>query len=161
MFISGGKAGAFLWIEKSSDRVWRKVPLSLTHGVDAAGPFSIASRTDKVPFRNVISVREMLMAVGGDYTRPNDPSGTAAWSEDRGSTWHSAITPPHGYRSAVAWSDTGEVWIAVGTNGSDISRDDGKTWSPLPDQPDNSNWNALAPPFVVGSKGRIARLTWK
>ncbi len=160
-FISGGKAGAFLWIEKVPDHVWRKVPLPVAHGLDAAGPFSIASRTDKVPFRNVISVREMLIAVGGDYTRPNDASGTAAWSEDHGSTWHASTTPPHGYRSSVAWSETGEIWIAVGTNGSDISRDDGQTWSPLPDQPENSNWNALAPPFVVGSKGRIARLTWK
>jgi hypothetical protein len=42
----------------------------------------------------------------------------------------------------------------VGTNGSDISRDDGKTWQPL----DDGNWNALSLPFVVGPDGRIARL---
>jgi hypothetical protein len=43
----------------------------------------------------------------------------------------------------------------VGTNGSDISRDDGKTWTAL----DDGNWNALSLPFVVGPKGRIARLS--
>jgi hypothetical protein len=42
----------------------------------------------------------------------------------------------------------------VGTNGSDVSRDDGKRWQPL----DDGNWNALSLPFVVGPKGRIARL---
>jgi hypothetical protein len=59
------------------------------------------------------------------------------------------------YRSAVHWYDaTTKAWITVGTNGSDISRDDGKTWQPL----DNGNWNALSLPFVVGPNGRIARL---
>jgi hypothetical protein len=42
----------------------------------------------------------------------------------------------------------------VGTNGSDISRDDGKTWQSL----DDGNWNAVSLPFVVGMNGRIGRL---
>jgi hypothetical protein len=46
------------------------------------------------------------------------------------------------------------AWITAGTNGSDISRDDGRTWQPL----DNGNWNALSLPFVVGPNGRIGRL---
>ncbi len=46
------------------------------------------------------------------------------------------------------------LWITAGTNGSDISRDDGRTWQLL----DNRNWNALSLPFVVGPNGRIARL---
>jgi len=65
-----------------------------------------------------------------------------------------SITPPHGYRSAVQWSEALKAWITVGTNGSDISRDDGKTWQPL----DNGIWNALSLPFVVGPNGRIARI---
>ena len=72
----------------------------------------------------------------------------------RGRDWVAAKTPPHGYRSAVQWSDTLKAWIAVGTNGSDISRDDGKTWHLL----DDGNWNALSLPFVVGPNGRIAKL---
>jgi hypothetical protein len=54
----------------------------------------------------------------------------------------------------VQWSEALKLWITVGTNGSDISRDDGKTWQPL----DDGNWNALSLPFVVGPNGRIARL---
>jgi photosystem II stability/assembly factor-like uncharacterized protein len=94
------------------------------------------------------------VAVGGDYTKPNQSVGTAAWSADGGEHWTASATPPHGFRSAVRWSEALRVWIAVGTNGSDISRDDGKNWQVL----DDGNWNALALPFVVGPKGRIARL---
>lgn len=94
------------------------------------------------------------IAVGGDYTKPNNSTGTAAWTSDGGQHWTASATPPHGYRSAVQWSESLKAWIAVGTNGSDISRDDGKTWQPL----DEGNWNALSLPFVVGPNGRIARI---
>jgi photosystem II stability/assembly factor-like uncharacterized protein len=94
------------------------------------------------------------MVVGGDYTKPNDSAGAAASSSDGGKTWTASTTPPHGYRSTVQWSESQKLWITAGPNGSDLSRDDGKTWQPL----DNGNWNALSLPFIVGPKGRIARL---
>jgi hypothetical protein len=94
------------------------------------------------------------IAVGGDYTKPNNSTGTAAWSSDGGLHWTASATTPHGYRSSVQWSESLKLWITVGTNGSDISRDDGKTWQPL----DEGNWNALSLPFVVGPNGRIARI---
>ena len=95
------------------------------------------------------------IAVGGDYTKPNENTGTAAYSPDGGLHWTVATKPPHGYRSSVAWSEARRTWIAAGTNGSDVSRDDGKTWQPL----DYGNWNALSLPFVVGPNGGIARLS--
>ena len=95
-----------------------------------------------------------LTAVGGDYTKPDERTGTAAWSDDSGRHWTASATPPHGFRSAVQWSEALKAWITVGTNGSDLSRDDGKTWQPL----DDGNWNALSLPFVVGPNGRIARI---
>jgi hypothetical protein len=94
------------------------------------------------------------IAVGGDYKKPNESQGTAAHTSDGGKTWIAATKPPHGYRSAVAWDEKEKVWIAAGTNGSDVSFDDGKTWQPL----DNGNWNALSLPWVVGPDGRIAKL---
>ena len=94
------------------------------------------------------------IAVGGDYRKPNVGLKTAAFTADSGHHWIASTTPPHGYRSAVQWSSSLKAWITVGTNGSDISRDDGRTWQPL----DNGNWNALSLPFVVGPQGRIARL---
>jgi photosystem II stability/assembly factor-like uncharacterized protein len=110
---------------------------------ESAGIFSISMRTD---LHGVV--------VGGDYSKPTESSDTAAYSHDAGKTWTASTKPPRGYRSSVAWSDELKAWITAGTNGSDFSRDDGKTWAPL----DDGNWNALALPFVVGPKGRIARL---
>lgn len=115
----------------------------LNHNSPSSGIFSLA-------FRDA----QQGMAVGGDYTKPNESSGTAAWTSDGGEHWTAALKPPHGYRSAVAWDADAKAWIIVGTNGSDVSYDDGKTWQPL----DNGNWNALSLPWVVGPKGRIAKL---
>jgi hypothetical protein len=129
----------------------------MERGTESAGAFSHSSRFlvkyDSAK-QHILDLRSWEVAVGGDYTKPNESTGTAAWSGDSGSTWTASATPPHGYRSAVQWSESLRAWITVGTNGSDISRDDGKTWQPL----DNGNWNALSLPFVVGPNGRIARM---
>ncbi len=113
----------------------------------SAGIFSVQSISPG--FERFTSV-----AVGGDYTKPSEEKGTAAWSEDLGQHWTASTTPPHGYRSTVQWSESLHLWITAGTNGSDISRDDGRTWQPL----DNGNWNALSLPFIVGPNGRIGHL---
>jgi len=126
------------------------------------GIFSLAYRDSHMPDTEVFFkggggtdiTNWHFIAVGGDYAKPNESAGTAAWSDDSGRTWTASATPPHGYRSTVQWSESEKLWITAGTNGSDISRDDGRTWQPL----DNGNWNALSLPFIVGPKGRIARL---
>jgi hypothetical protein len=120
-----------------------------------AGGFSVAVRDEN-------SATPKLVVVGGDYAKPGAREGTAALcSKDRSAPpflvrfrCKAALEPPHGFRSAVQWSAALHAWITVGTNGSDISRDDGRTWRPL----DNGNWNALSLPFVVGPHGRIAKL---
>jgi photosystem II stability/assembly factor-like uncharacterized protein len=104
-----------------------------------------------------------LVVVGGDYLNPNDAVNTAAYYIDGGKTWHPAQTPPHGYRSAVAYDEKTKTWITVGPNGTDISTDDGRNWRPLTPSPQDApdadkNWNALSLPFVVGPNGRIGKL---
>ena len=81
---------------------------------------------------------------------------------------HASETPPHGFRSAVAYDAATKTWITVGPNGTDISTDDGRNWRALhPDPalheaPDaDRNWNALSLPFVVGPHGRIGKLNPK
>jgi hypothetical protein len=108
---------------------------------------------------------ETGVAVGGDYTKPNDSTGTAAYTTDGGKTWTAATTPPHGYRSAVAYDAPTKTWITVGPNGTDISTDDGRNWRPLKpdpkfnDAPDaDQHWNALSLPYAVGPHGRIGTL---
>lgn len=106
------------------DQIWftHHVSIPLASGTDSAGVFSLAFRDD-----------QHGMAVGGDYTKPNVSAGTAAWTADGGQHWTAAEKPPHGYRSAVAWDADAKAWIAAGTNGTDISYDDGKTWQLLDD----------------------------
>lgn len=160
-FVTGGQGGAFL-IHKWGTKYWSRSAIPLTSGTDASGAFSLGYRVTPPRCTDCAGpFYQFTVAVGGDYTKPNDPIGSAAWSSDGGKTWTASATPPHGYRSSVEWggsirqlSDLIPAWITAGTNGSDISRDDGKTWQPL----DNGNWNALSLPFVVGPNGRIARL---
>ena len=104
-----------------------------------------------------------LVAVGGDYLKPNDSTGTAAFTTDGGKKWSAPTTPPHGYRSAVAYEEKSKTWITVGPNGTDVSTDDGRNWRALhpgpQDAPDaDRNWNALSLPYVVGPNGRIGKL---
>jgi len=131
---------------------WASSEVPTKGDVATAGVFSLAAADD-----------DRLVAVGGDYLKPNDSTGTAAFTADGGKTWTAAATSPHGYRSAVAYDATTKTWITVGPNGTDISTDDGKNWralKPKPNQPVDAdkNWNALSLPFVVGPKGRIGKL---
>lgn len=128
---------------------WDHVAVPLRNSGTTAGIFSLGWHEGEVHGYGFT-----LIAVGGDYTKPNESAGTAAWSTDGGKTWTAAAKPPHGFRSAVAWDAEAKAWIAAGTNGSDISYDDGKTWQAL----DDGNWNALSLPWVVGPNGRIAKL---
>jgi hypothetical protein len=98
--------------------------------------------------------RKHGIAVGGDYKKPDTTLGTAAWTSDDGLNWAPASRPPHGFRSAVSFYAPAEAWMAVGTNGSDASYDDGKTWEVV----DNGSWNALSLPYAVGPQGRIGKL---
>jgi photosystem II stability/assembly factor-like uncharacterized protein len=154
-FVVGGRSGSYYFSRTSSFDWWSKVPLPLTGKTDSAGPFAFGMRWTRPACTDCPHpVDYFFIAVGGDYTKPNDSTGTAAWSADGGQHWTASAKPPHGYRSSVQWSEPLKLWITVGTNGSDISRDDGKTWQPL----DDGNWNALSLPFVAGPNGRIARL---
>ena len=134
--------------------VWSEPEIiPLAKGSPSRGVFSLALAGDDP---------RVMVAVGGDYRNPNETAGTAAFFHDN-ATWSPSTTPPHGYRSSVAYDPTQKLWITVGPNGTDISTDDGNNWRPLTpsgyDPPDaDKNWNALSLPFVVGPHGRIGRL---
>jgi len=167
LFGSGGKLGAFVYawtqtvqnlrpgcnasvrladcIENSQEpkNIWKRFHTPVIAHAESAGIFSIAARYFSGHFSGIV--------VGGNYEKPE--TGMAARSIN-GEHWTASTIPPHGYRSSVQWGEALKAWITVGANGSDISRDDGKTWQPL----DNGDWNALSLPFVVGPQGRIALL---
>jgi len=169
-FGSGGTGGAALFSVAESERCldcnyesfdhegrgyeWSRERVPVGNETDSSGIFSIAAERLT---RKGLPPMVKLVAVGGDYSNPSGIQSTAAFKLSYDQPWTASETPPHGYRSAVQWSEALKLWITVGTNGSDVSRDDGKTWQPL----DDGNWNALSLPFVVGPNGRIAKLDAK
>jgi photosystem II stability/assembly factor-like uncharacterized protein len=144
-------SGGWVWLGTSKARIlrtrdlvtWQSEQTPLASGNDSSGVFSVAFRD---PMHGI--------AVGGDFRKPDDATGNAAFTSDGGEHWRAAGKPPHGYRSAVAWDAAEQAWITVGSNGSDISYDDGNTWQWL----DSGNWNALSLPWAVGPKGQIGKL---
>ncbi len=141
---------------------WRNAVAPIASGSSSSEIFSLATR----PFtaKNGLETA-IVIAVGGDFTKPDQSAATAAWSIDGGDHWAAAGIPPHGFRSAVAYDAASKTWITVGPNGTDISTDDGRNWRALhPDPalgeaPDaDRNWNALSLPYVVGPRGRIGKL---
>ena len=144
---------------------WKSATVPMLASGTSSGVFSVAAMWtghNGPPNTNTITV----VAVGGDYAKPAERAGAAAFSEDGGEHWQLAATMPGGYRSAVAFDFRHDRYIAVGPNGIDVSTDSGKNWMPLQpgpnDAPDaDKNWNAISLPFVVGSKGKIGKLTAK
>jgi hypothetical protein len=147
---------------------WNRRSIPVAAGADSAGPFAVALRYTGSSCQDCgFGKYWRVVVVGGDYTKPNESVGTAAFSDkDGGWTWTAATTPPHGFRSAVAYDEKSETWITVGPNGTDISTDhDGRNWRALKpdpkfnDTPDaDQHWNALSLPYAVGPHGRIGKL---
>ena len=170
LFVTGGKGGSHLFLPEphsplDNGTTWKFATISLPFkSSDSSGAFSVSARY----FHGELSPD--LMIVGGDYKEQTATEGTATFVRFRSSILDlfsshvtTAQTPPHGYRSSVAYDPTQKLWITVGPNGTDISRDDGRNWTALKptaqDPPDaDKNWNALSLPFVVGPHGRIGRL---
>ena len=124
---------------------------------EPVGIFSVAG--------NQAESADKFIAVGGDYSNPEKAGSAASATSKDLAHWSASLTPPHGYRSSVAYDAATKAWITVGPNGTDISTDDGKNWRPVRPDPAlheatdaGRNWNAISLPFVVGPHGRIGKL---
>ncbi len=147
---TGGGARARILSSLDFGASWGVVNAPLASGQAGAGIFSIAAAGNT------------LVAVGGDYTRADARDGVAAYSLDGGRIWFEPEVPPAGYRSAVAsMPGAGGHFLAVGPNGSDLSRDGGRVWEAMPEAGYNAIAFAPGTPtgWAIGTDGKIARLT--
>jgi photosystem II stability/assembly factor-like uncharacterized protein len=160
---TGGLSGSRVLHSKDNGRSWTAAITPMRHDGAGAGAFSLA-------FADSMHG----MALGGDYSKDKEKDGNIAITADGGRTW-TAPSPsspnqssPNGYRSAVLYVADQNLWLAVGTSGSDFSRDGGNTWTSL----GPTAYNALsgAPAGAVsgaksdavwaaGGRGRIAKLS--
>lgn len=137
-------------IYRSNDGHHWKVTNSSITGGEGAGVFSVRFGDAKHG-----------IAVGGNYSNPTENLNSSSWSEDGGATWEVSKSFPSGYRSGASWvPGRGTTAIAVGTSGSDITVDGGKTWAAI----GNGTFDAVECVnkhlcLASGSKGRVARLT--
>ena len=148
LIVTGGNAARVLRGTRRTDGgiSWRAHETPITHGTSGSGIFSIA-----------MSDAMNGVIVGGNYEKPDDAKDNFAFTTDGGVTWQmsSGLT---GYRSGVAYVDK-KTLIAVGTNGTDVSYDSGKTWKKIGDE----NLNAVAAHgknavWAVGPKGMVVRM---
>ena len=158
--VTGGSRYAWLGTGGSVSRLFRTTDAGATW---TAAPSAIPPRAGSGGVFSVAFTGALHgVVVGGDYERPDSARGTAAYTSDGGVNWTAASRFPRGYRSGVAMRRVDEehlIAVAVGTTGSDVSRDGGMTWSPL----DDAAFNAVqfAPSgvaFAVGARGRVARI---
>jgi hypothetical protein len=171
LFVTGGSVSHLAYTDLSSwdgafchDSAHFK-NLPLRHDNDSSGAFALAADPRHITNSDFPS---KIVIVGGDYNLPDATSQNAVIVTGLGSLMPRVTkptTPPHGYRSAVAYDPKSKTWITVGPNGTDVSTDDGRNWRALkPDSkfneaPDaDQHWNALSLPFVVGPHGRIGTL---
>lgn len=142
-FATGGPGGGRVFRTHDGGRTWHVAKTQLG-GTKTAGVFSLAFSDGKHG-----------VAVGGDYQNPKATEHTVALTRDGGKTWEAAAGLS--YRSCVAWLGKGAL-VAVGTEGSDVSHDGGKTWTHFSDL----NLNAVAGSggmvWAVGPKGTIVKL---
>ncbi len=145
MLISGG-ADARVFLSEDRGSTWQWVTTPIVKGTAGSGIFSIAMNGEK---NGVL--------VGGNYEKPDEMTDNLAFTTDGGKVWTIA-KGLSGYRSGVVYIDARTI-IAVGTNGTDISRNGGKSWKKL----GTENLNAVAAKgkfavWAVGEKGGVYKL---
>ena len=144
-FVTGGGA-ARVFHSADLGRTWTVTDTPILKGNPSWGAFSITR------------LGSVLVVVGGDYKDDADSKRAVAYSLDQGATWNLAARPPWGFRSAVAFLDP-TTFLAVGTNGEDVSTDHGAHWIRTGDL----NLNAIAvlegAAWAVGPDATIAHWT--
>jgi photosystem II stability/assembly factor-like uncharacterized protein len=154
--LGGGETGQFeaasrivFTIDRGAS--WLTFDVPMRRGT-SRGIFSLAFRDSKHG-----------IAVGGDYSNPDDATDCASFTHDGGKSWQKPTGDSvRGYRSCVAFrGNSGLEAVAVGPNGSDISHDGGASWQSLSQvgfhsvqftRDGRAGW-------ATGSDGRVAR--WK
>lgn len=152
IWFSSGGSKSKIYRSNDGGHRWEIKETPIIQGEPSQGIFSLS----KLDNNN-------LIAVGGDYLKPDLSQKNVIYSPELGNSWEILVgNLPNGFRSGVAYFPRHHWVIAVGTNGSDYSKDGGINWEKFSDEGfhavsiDKSQGSIWA----SGAGGKIARLTY-
>jgi photosystem II stability/assembly factor-like uncharacterized protein len=146
LFFGTGGPVARVFYSADSGHTWTARETPIVSGNPSSGVFSLRCYGDTI------------VAVGGDYLKPTQPSRVAAYSFDHGATWKLAEPGPDGFRSGVEGHFDRWNRVAVGPTGTDISANQGVQWQRV----SSLNLNAIfvldeALVLAAGPSGTVAQ----
>jgi hypothetical protein len=170
-FASGGTGGAFVYSIAESEicfdacpedefdfeghrEKWIRQPVPIGNHTGSSGVFSLAANYGALSIADLQKADLGLLdgayvAVGGDFTMPDQSTRTAAYTNGKTKAWLPSQIPPHGYRSAVAYDADAKTWITVGPNGTDVSTDNGRNCSTKRPTPTATGTRFRCPSLLV------------
>jgi photosystem II stability/assembly factor-like uncharacterized protein len=142
----GGAQNARVLVTANRGDSWTAAPTPVAAGVPAAGIFSLA-------FKDRITG----YAVGGNYEKPEDDA-VVAQTENGGQSWEEVGRTE--YVSGAAVVPGANALVVVGTKGTRVSTNYGRTWVKI----DMQEYNAVqfardGTGYAVGPRGQIARIS--
>jgi photosystem II stability/assembly factor-like uncharacterized protein len=145
-FGTGGGAQARVFRSDDRGKTWT-VSATPIHSGATAGIFALSFRDENHG-----------LAVGGDFLAPTTSPDNFALSGDSGRSWALISGAPAEYRSGATWAN-GHTAIAVGPSGSDVSTDQGRTWTRFDDGSfDTVDCAGPHACWASGEQGRVAYL---
>lgn len=97
------------------DKSWSKIKTDMLQGETSQGIFAL------------VATNRGLIAVGGDYTKLDQRDRNAIILSEGESRIPEVL--PLGFRSGVVYWEEKNTVVAVGPSGSDVSKDEGRTWA--------------------------------
>lgn len=134
------------------------IGLPVIQGRETTGANSIDIFSRRRPGR---AGRRMVI-VGGDFNADSSSRKNCFYSRNGGRKWKAPSTPPHGYRSCVAFLSAKRL-VACGLTGIDYSANGGKSWQWISRESFHVCRKARTGTtvFLAGSNGRIAKMVWE
>lgn len=115
-----GLGGEVVRVFSSKDgKVWQATSTPMQSKSTSFGVYSIAYGNGSI------------IGVGGDYLTPDSNHFGITNKFDR---WELTKGSVNGYRSIIDYSNKGHFWVCGGTNGLDISFDNGNSWEKISSQ---------------------------